>query len=137
MVDNGSREMLAQRYSQITLLANDRNVRGAAVNNHAVARCRCLWIWMLNGDAKLLPEALPDMLALIDKDPRVVVVRDQLLNPYGSLLAFRTIFLTLFQDFLIHTGAGRILLRRQFPSHNPQSELGPPRVDYIEMTTSR
>jgi hypothetical protein len=89
VVDNastdGSVEMLAAEYPEVTLLANSENLGFGRANNQAYARCRGDYVLLLNPDAAALGDALARMLAWMEAHPRAGALGSRLVNFDGSL----------------------------------------------------
>jgi hypothetical protein len=109
VVDNcssdGTQEMVAERFSHVALIANDRNLGFATANNQALHDVGGRFVFLLNPDAVLMPGALRELVAFMDSHPEVGAVGPKLLNRDGSLqhsvrrfpslmgAAFETLFL--------------------------------------------
>lgn len=89
VVDNassdGSVEMLAASFPQVTLLANRANPGYGAAANQAIAGCASPYVLLLNSDTLLRPGALAALSAYLDRSPRAAIVGPRLLNPDGTL----------------------------------------------------
>jgi N-acetylglucosaminyl-diphospho-decaprenol L-rhamnosyltransferase len=136
VVDNassdGSQAMVRSRFPDVRLIENRENVGFARANNQATALSRGRYMLMINSDAIATPGAIQSMVDLADAESRAGIVGAQLLNPDGSFQASHTSFPTLWQEFLILTGLGRLLRGRWYPSHGPMQDRGPQIVDYVE-----
>jgi len=88
VVDNGSTdgsvEMVAAEFSDITLIPNGANLGFARANNLGAERATTPLVLFLNSDAYADPEAI-DRLSNAFDDPSVVAVGGRLRNPDGSL----------------------------------------------------
>jgi N-acetylglucosaminyl-diphospho-decaprenol L-rhamnosyltransferase len=136
VVDNASqddsREMVRAEFPQVRLIENKENVGFARANNQAARIAQGQYIFLLNSDAELQTDSLQVMLTLMKNNPKAGIVGAQLINPNGSFQASHTNFPTLWREFLILTGLGRIFYGYWYPSHGPENELGPQAVDYVE-----
>ncbi len=136
VVDNASDDdsvaMVRECFPEARLIVNTDNVGFARANNQAAAVARGRYLLLLNSDAFLTPRALEALVTVADAQPRAGLVGAQLRNADGSFQASHTPFPTLWREFLILTGLGRVLFGRQFPSHGPEEARGPQRVDYVE-----
>jgi GT2 family glycosyltransferase len=72
------------------------------------------------------------MVALANSNSKIGIVGAHLLNIDGTFQASHTRFPTLWQEFLILSGLGRLLYGRWYPSHAPEEDKGPQKVDYVE-----
>ena len=136
VVDNastdGSQAMVQQRVPHVRLIANPSNVGFARANNQGIAVSDGRYALLLNSDARVTPGAIQALVRLADAEPRAGIVGAQLINPDGSFQASHTPFPTLWQEFLILSGFGRVLYGRWYPSRGPEEGKGPQIVDYVE-----
>lgn len=136
VVDNGSvdgsQAMLGQQFPHVRLIQNQENVGFARANNQALAVCQGQFAVLLNSDALLMDNAVQAMLDLVKTEPRAGLVGAHLLNLDGTFQASHTAFPTLWQEFLILSGLGRLLYGRWYPSRGPEEDKGPQVVDYVE-----
>ncbi|MGQ0601232.1 MAG: glycosyltransferase family 2 protein [Anaerolineales bacterium] len=136
VVDNastdGSREFVLQRFPAIRWLTNQENVGFARANNQGAALAQGRYLLLLNTDAFLQVDALTAMLRLAQSRPRAGLVGAHLLNADKTFQAGHSPFPTLWQEFLILSGMGRLIFGRHFPSRGPQNDREPRSVDYVE-----
>jgi N-acetylglucosaminyl-diphospho-decaprenol L-rhamnosyltransferase len=136
VVDNastdGSLAMLQQSFPQVRTVANQENVGFARANNQGVQISGGRYTLLLNSDAFVTPGALEALLNLAEAQPKAGLIGARLLNPDGSFQASHTSFPTLWQEFLVLSGVGRLLYGRWYPSHGPDEQRGPQVVDYVE-----
>ncbi len=136
VVDNGSTDgsqaMLAERYPQVRLMANQENVGFGRANNQGMDVARGRYVLLFNSDALATSGFLQRLVALADANPKVGMVGAHLLNQDGSFQASHTRFPTLWREFLILSGLGRKLHGYYFPSHGPDEDKGQQKVDYVE-----
>jgi hypothetical protein len=136
VVDNastdGSQDMLRQQFPGARLILNTQNVGFARANNQGVAAAQGRCVLLLNSDAFLLPRSLSAMVELADANPHLGLVGAHLLNSDGTFQASYTPFPSLWQEFLILSGLGRLFFGRYYPSRGPQESRGPQPVDYVE-----
>lgn len=89
VVDNasqdGSVEMLRERFSWVRLIINRENVGFARANNQAIVRSQGEHILLLNTDTEVYPGALKALINYMYAHERVGAVGPMLLNPDGSL----------------------------------------------------
>jgi GT2 family glycosyltransferase len=119
VVDNassdGSINMLAEKYPQVTTIANAENRGFGAANNQGFAVMRGKYALLLNTDAMLTPEAVKKLWVFAESHPRAAIVCGQLLNADGSkqnsIAAFPTL-LTL----ATNTSLLEYLFPRKYPS---------------------
>lgn len=137
VVDNASSDaspaMVRKRFPQVQLIENRENVGFAQANNQAMKRCRGRYVLLLNSDAQALPGSLDKTVRLMDEHPRAGIAGVRLLNPDGTFQASHTPFPTLWREFLMLSGFGRLLIRPTFPSSEPQTEKGVQKIKgYVE-----
>ena len=136
VVDNastdGSQAMLRSRYPGMRLIQNESNVGFAAGNNRGMRESTGRYMLLLNTDAFVTEGALQAMIQLADVQPKAGLIGAHLRNADGSFQASFTAFPTLTREFLILSGAGRVLHGSNFPSAGPEVEHGPQVVDYVE-----
>lgn len=83
--EDGSAEMVRERFQDVELIRLDENAGFARANNVAFARCAGDYVLLLNSDAFLAPGALAGLLAAARRHPRAGAVGPRLLNPDGSM----------------------------------------------------
>jgi N-acetylglucosaminyl-diphospho-decaprenol L-rhamnosyltransferase len=136
VIDNastdGSAQMTQARFPTTCLVLNGENVGFARACNQAMAISSGRYMLLLNSDAQVTPGALRALVSLADAEPRAGVVGARLVFPDGTFQASHTRFPTLWQEFLILSGIGRLWRGRWYPSHGPEESLGPRAVDYVE-----
>jgi N-acetylglucosaminyl-diphospho-decaprenol L-rhamnosyltransferase len=136
VVDNGSTDgsqaALRQRFPGVCLIQNDENVGFARANNQGMSASQGRYMLLFNSDAVATPDAVQSLLSLARAEPRAGIVGAQLLNPDGSFQASHTSFPTLWQEFLMLTGLGRLLHGQWYPSHGPEEDRGSQTVDCVE-----
>jgi N-acetylglucosaminyl-diphospho-decaprenol L-rhamnosyltransferase len=88
VVDNashdGSPAMVAERFPEARLIANRENVGFGRANNQAFEVARGRYLLMLNPDTEPAPDAIRQLLAFADANPRAGIVGGRLENPDGS-----------------------------------------------------
>jgi GT2 family glycosyltransferase len=136
VVDNasvdGSAEMVRHKFPYVRLIQNAQNVGFAQANNQAVAISQGCYILLFNSDAIATSSAIQSLVSLANAEPCTGIVGAQLLNADGSFQASHTPFPTLWQEFLVLTGLGRLLRGCWYPSRGPGEDKGPQVVDYVE-----
>ncbi|MHB1459894.1 MAG: glycosyltransferase family 2 protein [Armatimonadota bacterium] len=88
VVDNasadGSAEMTAQEFPEVTLLAEATNHGYAKGNNIGAKACDAEWLLLLNPDVRLVEDALWQLDVFISEHADAVAVGGMLMNPDGS-----------------------------------------------------
>jgi N-acetylglucosaminyl-diphospho-decaprenol L-rhamnosyltransferase len=135
VVDNssvdGSADMVVTDFPHVRLLRNCENRGFAAANNQALAVARGRYVLLLNSDALLSPEALPEMIAYMDAQPKVGVLGGQLFNPDGTFQSSYFDFPDWRSELLLLTGIARWLLGTAYPSYAEAHSQETRRVDWV------
>ncbi|MBI5621659.1 glycosyltransferase family 2 protein [Candidatus Falkowbacteria bacterium] len=88
VIDNGSTdgsvEMIKKNFSQVRLILNPTNTGFVFANNQGMAASRGDFVWLLNNDTVVRPDALQNFVAYMRAHPRVGVAGCHLVNPDGS-----------------------------------------------------
>ncbi len=104
VVDNasadGSAAMVAERFPQVRLVANDHNPGFAAANNQALARCRGRYAMLLNPDTEVRGDALTTLVRFMDDTPAAGACGARLFHGDGRFQHSAFAFPTLAQIFL-------------------------------------
>lgn len=136
VVDNassdGSQDMLREQYPWVHLIANSENTGFARANNQGAKAALGRYVLLLNSDAFLTENALQTLVAFADAHPRAGMVGARLLNMDGSFQASFTPLPTLWREFLILSGLGRLLFGQCYPSNGAAIEQGPQLAGYVE-----
>lgn len=89
VVDNassdGSAEMVAERFPQVRLIRNNKNVGFGKANNQGTKLARGKYVIFLNDDTEVKDGALDKMVVCLEAQPEIGIVGARLLNPDGSL----------------------------------------------------
>jgi GT2 family glycosyltransferase len=113
---DGSPQIVRDEFPQVRLLASDQNLGYAGGNNAGVNMARGRYIFLLNPDTIVQPNALVHLVDYMDRHPSVGAVGPQLLWPDGHIQSSRRRFPTLGSLFWEST-----LLGQWFP-HNRHSQ---------------
>lgn len=84
---DGSAKMVRERFPQVRLMQNERNVHYAASNNRVLPLASGRYVYLLNNDTLMLPRALDAMVDFLDQHPGVGAVGSKLLNGDGTIQA--------------------------------------------------
>ncbi len=120
--DTGLAARLHARYPEFAVIDNDAP-RGFAANHNRVLRgCRARFVWLLNDDLLILPDAIRLVTEFLERpeNARVGVASPRLLNPDGTLQPSTYGFPSMPQILLAHSGLRELpvtdsLLRRLAP----------------------
>ncbi len=89
VVDDASADdtckVVRSRFPEVRLFANETNRHYAHSNNLAFDNARGQYLYLLNNDTIMLPQALDRMLQFLRQHPDVGVVGSQLLNEDGTI----------------------------------------------------
>ncbi len=138
MVENssndGSLEMVRERFPQVNLIEGQINLGFAAANNLAIPHCRGENILFLNPDTLVYPQAIDALVNFLDKNQQAGAAGSRLLNPDLSLQDSCYPFPTLGRELwrLLHLDAiYPLALYRQ----ENWSTIDPRRVDVLQGTS--
>jgi GT2 family glycosyltransferase len=82
---DGTSEVVRARFPEIRLLRSEVNQHYARSNNWAIQHARGQYLYLLNNDTIVLPQALDDMLAFLQEHPEAGAVGSKLLNGDGTI----------------------------------------------------
>ncbi|MFX0201394.1 MAG: glycosyltransferase family 2 protein [Candidatus Hodarchaeota archaeon] len=89
VVDNcsqdGSSELLKNNFSWIKLITNDRNLGFSRANNQALKMCSGKYVYYLNPDTEVRPDAFKAMVDYMESRPDIGLAGTRIVNPDGSL----------------------------------------------------
>jgi GT2 family glycosyltransferase len=89
VVDNasldGSAALVRERFPQIHLIENRKNVGFARANNQALSLAQGRYVLLLNSDTIVKPGALVALLAFLDAHPQAGACGPRVLSPDGAL----------------------------------------------------
>ncbi len=98
VVDSASSDETVARvresFPKVTMLAQQTNVGFSRGTNIGLAAAQGANLLLLNPDTKLLPDAVPHMLAYLEAHPHVGIIGPRTLNPDGSVQSTRRRFPT-------------------------------------------
>ena len=112
VVDNnsrdGSRALLARRFSDCTVIGNRRNLGFARAANQAYSVSRGDYCLVMNPDLRVLPGSIQTLWEFMQSHPDVGVAFPKLYNPDGSLQHSCRTFHTIGSIFLRRTPLGKL-----------------------------
>jgi N-acetylglucosaminyl-diphospho-decaprenol L-rhamnosyltransferase len=82
---DGTSETVSARFPEVRLLRNEINRNYATVNNQAFQLARGRYIYLLNNDTIVLPDALDRMLTFLREHPDAGAVGSRVLNEDGTI----------------------------------------------------
>lgn len=125
VVDNHSTDnslsMVEQDYQDVIIIRNSKNLGFPAANNQGFSIASGKYIFMLNPDAEVTPNAIQNMLDFMEQNPRVGLLAprtvDQMQNPVQSIWQQPTLWSTLLNMWHL----GFLLPNHNYASHDKQS----------------
>jgi len=82
--DDGSAEMVRQRFSRIQLIANTANLGFAKANNIALKKARGKFLLLINPDTIVQEDTIRVMMEFLQNHPEAGLAGCKILNPDGS-----------------------------------------------------
>lgn len=114
---DGSLQMLAERFPQVKLIQNERNLGVARGDNQGIQNSTGRYVYILNNDTLVNRDSIEAMVRFLDEHADVGAVGGNLVNPDGTLQSSFCFFPTLKEEFLLVTHLGR-RLNPYFPCHD-------------------
>lgn len=110
--EDGSPQLVEQRYPWARLIASSENVGFGAAVNLVAREATAEWIAPANADIGLEPGALERMLAAGEADPEAAAIAPRLISPNGStqhsVFSFPTVPLTFLYNLGVHRVSRRL-----------------------------
>jgi GT2 family glycosyltransferase len=132
VVDNGSTDgsqaMLRQKFPQVEIIQNDRNVGLGRASNQGIEATTGRYVLLLNNDTLVNGKSLDAMVDFLDTHPEAGAVGGMLLNPDGSFQSADSFFPSLLEDFMVATRLG-VLFWPTYPDRTCPDHVES--VDYI------
>jgi N-acetylglucosaminyl-diphospho-decaprenol L-rhamnosyltransferase len=118
--EDGSADVIAQRFPQVDLIKNPGDFGFARANNEAIKLVDSEWILLLNPDTEVHPNAINNLLAFSKQHPEAGVTGGRTVFPDGSLNpASAWNKMTPWSLFCFLTGLSRLFKRSAF--FNPEA----------------
>ncbi len=93
--EDGSVEMIKQKFPEVKLIENDRNLGFAKANNQALKLAQGKYILLINPDTVVQEDTFKVLISFLESNPDCGMVGCKILNPDGTLqLACRRSFPT-------------------------------------------
>jgi GT2 family glycosyltransferase len=126
--DDGSVEMVEQRFPWVRVIRNTANVGFGRAHNQALAGSTATWLLVLNSDATVAPGSLRTLADYLAGNPDVAVVGPRLRYPNGQVQPSRRRFPTFATFFLESTQLQRYspdnaVLRRYYVADRSDDEV--------------
>ncbi len=118
--DDGSVEILREKFPHIKLIANEKNVGFGAANNQALAIANGKYFLLINPDTIVGEDTFKKMIEFFENEPNCGIAGCKVLNPDGSLqLACRRSFPGPWTSFTKVMGLSRLFPKsRLFARYN-------------------
>ena len=88
VIDNastdGSAGRIEERFPAVRLIANTRNRGFSAANNQAIPQCRGRYLFFLNPDTRVRPDAFTRAVSFMDQNPQIGLAGCRMVNPDGT-----------------------------------------------------
>ncbi len=138
VVDDGSTDgspaLVREKYPQVRLFVNEKNVGFVRTNNIGVRHARGQYVLLLNSDTRLLNDAASSLASYLDREPAVGACGGCLKNPDGTNQISFGSFPSFTQAATDALFLSDLFPRAGFPKIGASPEdppAGPKRVDYI------
>lgn len=82
---DGSMQMLEKEFPEVKLLVSEQNLGFSRGHNLAARAAQGKYLFILNPDTEVLPNALDLLVAYAEQHPDVAIIGPKILNPDGSL----------------------------------------------------
>lgn len=82
--DDGTSQMVKERFSWVQVIDSPRNVGFGAGNNLAIKRARGTHVMLLNPDLTVFTDEIEKLVKFMDEQPDVALAGPALLNPDGT-----------------------------------------------------
>ncbi len=83
--EDGSADVIAERFPQVDLIRNEADFGFARANNEAMKRVDSDWVLLLNPDTEVHPRAINNLLAFSKQHPEAGITGGRTVFPDGSL----------------------------------------------------
>jgi GT2 family glycosyltransferase len=132
VVDNGSTDgsqaMLGDRFPDVAIIQNDRNVGLGRASNQGIMATSAPYVLLLNNDTLVEGAAIDALIDVMAATPDAGAVGGTLLNGDGTFQSAHGSFPTLVEELLIATRIGE-WLRPGYPCHRAGDAIAP--VDWL------
>ena len=127
--DDGSVEAFRERYPDVRVIANDKNLGFAAANNRGIRVARGTYLLLLNPDTLVLSGVISNCFGYARAHPDVAAIGCQVLESETRIQRTGFSFPTPWNLFLVESGLSRLF---------PKSKIfGKPELGWWDRTTER
>jgi N-acetylglucosaminyl-diphospho-decaprenol L-rhamnosyltransferase len=95
--------MLKERFPNVHLIANEKNVGFTRANNQGLAHSDSRYVLLLNPDTEVIGDAMGEMVAYMDEHTEIGALGPQLVEPDGKVQSSRRRFPTVRTAFVEST----------------------------------
>lgn len=106
--DDGSAEMVAERFPQVLLLRNTENRGFAAANNQGFEQATGRHVLLLNSDTLVHGDVLAASVAWLDAHPDVAAMGCRVLNPDGTMQRTCSMYPSVLNQALMASGLWKL-----------------------------
>lgn len=132
--EDGTVDMLRQRFPQVSLLPQTANIGFTRGSNIGLAAAQGRYLLLLNPDTEIIEDALSRMVTYLDEHPAVGIVGPHTLNGDGSYQStrrrFPTIALGFFESTWLQPYAPRMMMDRFYVRDVPEDATL--KVDWVQ-----
>lgn len=116
---DGSPDMLIQKYPQVALIENRRNLGFTKTTNSGIRKSKGKYILLLNSDTHIDSNTFKTMVSFMEKHPEVGAVGPRIFNPDGSeqivsMRNFPTLMSEIFEGSILGMLFPRIWFTRKY-----------------------
>jgi GT2 family glycosyltransferase len=129
---DGSPQMVQAEFPQVRLIASDRNLGYAGGNNTGAAAAQGRYLFLLNPDTVVQPDALSRLVQYMDAHPTVGAVGPQLLWPDGEVQSSRRRLPTLGSLFWESTLLGQWFPHNRYIAAYTMAGVAPDHVQPVD-----
>lgn len=131
---DGSAEMVVEKFPQVRLIRNEKNLGFAAGNNVALRQVSGRYVLLLNTDTIVRQDTLRCLVEFMDAHPQVGAAGCKILNPDGTLqLDSRRGFPTPLAAFCKMSGLSRLFPKHPRIAHYNMTYLDPEETNQVDV----
>ncbi len=131
--EDGSVEMVKQKFPEVKLIANDRNLGFAKANNQALKLAQGKYILLINPDTVVQEDTFKVLISFLESNPDCGMVGCKILNPDGTLqLACRRSFPTPWVAFTKMLGLSSLFPKSKIFARYNLTYLDPEQVTEVD-----
>jgi GT2 family glycosyltransferase len=112
--EDGSADMVAQRFAHAKLIRNSENVGFSQANNQVINATKSRYVFLLNSDASIHAGAIHTLVQYADAHPEAGIIGPKVLNPDSSLQLSCRRWPSLKAGFFRNTLLGRLFPKNKY-----------------------